>query len=66
MEVVAQTLPVPAGRVLMPEVLLGERHRFRRNDLVVPGFPSGVVGRPFQGYVPEPPARTGLLVDVYG
>jgi hypothetical protein len=65
MEVVAQALPVPAGRPLVPEVL-GEPRRFRRNDLVLGGRRAGVVALPFQGYAAEPPARTGLLVDVYG
>ena len=64
MEAVAQALPVPIGAALVPEVL-GEPRRFRRRDLAPVRVPLPVIP-PLQGYAPEPPARTGLLVDVYG
>lgn len=65
MEAVAQALPVPVGRPLVPE-LLGDPRRFGRRDLVPGSHGAVVLAPPVQGYAPEPPARTGLLVDVYG
>jgi len=65
MEAVAQALPVPVGRPLVPE-LLGDPRRSRRHDLVPGGRAPAVLVAPAQGYAAEPPARTGLLVDVYG
>ena len=65
MEAVAHALPVPVGRPSVPE-LLGDPRRFRRRDLV-PGGRGPIVLVPLvQGYVADPPAPTGLLVDVYG
>ncbi len=65
MEAVAQALPVPIGRPLVPEVL-GEGRRYRRNDPAPYRPHDGAAAVPIQGYAAEPPPRTGLLVDVYG
>ena len=66
MEVVAQALPVPIGRSLVPEVLVDAR-AFARHALVRarPCDHTAGTGIP-RGYLSEPPAPTGLLVDVYG
>ena len=69
MEAVAQALPVPAGRLLVPEILLRDAtvggRAFTRRARIPAGL-SDVECPAARGYLPEAAAPTGLLVDVYG